>query len=59
MPEPAHELPPDPPIRLVPRHRFSDHTLGEFVKAVVEWTREHHPERLTGPHESGRREKGE
>ena len=39
---PVDELPrPLPP-------RFSNHLLSTFVQAVVEWTREHHPERLSG-----------
>jgi hypothetical protein len=29
--------------------RFGEHFLEEFTQRVLEWTREHHPERLKPP----------
>ena len=37
---------PPAPTPLVPRPRFSPWLLEEFTRAAIEWTREHHPERL-------------
>lgn len=34
------------PIRLEPRPKFPGWLLEAFTRAAIEWTREHHPERL-------------